>query len=43
VGKTRQKRPLGRPNNRWVDNIKMGLRDIEREDVDWVDLADGRD
>jgi hypothetical protein len=23
-----QKRPLGRPGRRWVDNIKMDLREI---------------
>jgi hypothetical protein len=29
VGKPEGKRPLGRPRDRWVDNIKMDLRDIE--------------
>jgi hypothetical protein len=28
VGKTEGKRPLGRPRRRWVDNIKMDLREI---------------
>jgi hypothetical protein len=28
VGKPEGKRPLGRPRRRWVDNIKMDLRDI---------------
>jgi hypothetical protein len=28
VGKTEGKRPLGRPRSRWVDNIKMELREI---------------
>jgi hypothetical protein len=28
VGKTERKRPLGRPRRRWVDNIKMDLREI---------------
>jgi hypothetical protein len=27
VGKREGKRPLGRPRRRWVDNIKMDLRD----------------
>jgi hypothetical protein len=27
VGKPDRKRPLGRPRRRWVDNIKIGLRD----------------
>jgi hypothetical protein len=26
VGKPGEKRPLGRPRHRWVDNIKMDLR-----------------
>jgi hypothetical protein len=37
------KRPLGRPRRRWVDNIKMGLREIEWDGVDWIDLAENRD
>jgi hypothetical protein len=28
VGKTEGKRPLGRQRRRWVDNIKMDLREI---------------
>jgi hypothetical protein len=28
VGKPQEKRPLGRPRRRWVDNIKMFLREI---------------
>jgi hypothetical protein len=28
VGKPEGKRPLGRPRRRWVDHIKMGLREI---------------
>jgi hypothetical protein len=28
VGKPEEKRPLGRPRRRWVDNIKMDLREI---------------
>jgi hypothetical protein len=27
VGKTEDKRPLGRPRSRWVNNIKMDPRD----------------
>jgi hypothetical protein len=33
------KRQLGRPRRRWVDNIKMDLRDIGWDDMDWIDLA----
>jgi hypothetical protein len=29
VGKQEGRRPLGRPRRRWVDNIKMDLREIE--------------
>jgi hypothetical protein len=28
VGKPEGKRPLGIPRRRWVDNIKIGLREI---------------
>jgi hypothetical protein len=28
VGKPEGKRPLGRPRSRWVDDIKMDLREI---------------
>jgi hypothetical protein len=37
------KRPLGRPRRRWVNNIKMDLRDIEWDGMDWIDLAQDRD
>jgi hypothetical protein len=37
------KRPLGRPRCRRVDNIKMDLRGIAWDGVDWIDLAQGRD
>jgi hypothetical protein len=43
VGKPEGKRPLGRPRRRWVDNIKMDLREIEWDSVDWIDLAQDRD
>jgi hypothetical protein len=36
-------RPLGRPRRRWVDNIKMDLREIGWDGVDWIDLAQDRD
>jgi len=29
VGKTKGKRPLGRPRRRWEDNIKMDLKELE--------------
>jgi hypothetical protein len=39
VGKPEGKRPLGRPRRRWVDNIKMNLREVEWDGMDWIDLA----
>jgi hypothetical protein len=39
VGKPERRRPLRRPRCRWVDNIKMELRDIGWGGMDWVDLA----
>jgi hypothetical protein len=43
VGKPEGKRPLGRPRCRWVDNIKMNLREMEWDDMDWIDLAQDKD
>jgi hypothetical protein len=43
VGKPEGKRPLGRPRYRWVDNIKMNLRVIGWECMDWIELAQDRD
>jgi hypothetical protein len=43
VGKPEGKRPLGRPRRRWVDNIKMDLREIGCDDMDWIDLAQDRE
>jgi hypothetical protein len=43
VGKLEGKRPLGRPRRRWVENIKMDLREIGWDGTDWTDLAQYRD
>jgi len=43
VGKPEGKRPLGRPSRRWEDNIKMDLLEVGCEDMDWIDVAQGRD
>jgi hypothetical protein len=43
VGKPEEKRLLGRPRHRWVNNIKMDLREIEWGGMDWIDLAQDRD
>jgi hypothetical protein len=33
----------GRTNLRWVDNIKMDLREIGWDGIGWIDLAQDRD
>jgi hypothetical protein len=43
VGKPEGKTPLGRRRRRWVDNIKMNLREIGWNGVDWIDMAQDRD
>jgi hypothetical protein len=43
VGNPEGKRPLGRSRRRWVDNIKMNLREIQWDGVDLIDVAQGRD
>jgi hypothetical protein len=43
VGKPEGKRPLGRPRRRWVDNIKMDLREVGWDGRDWIDLTQDRD
>jgi hypothetical protein len=37
------KRPLGRSRRRWLDNVKMDLREIGWGGTDWIDLAQDRD
>jgi hypothetical protein len=43
MGKPEGTRPLGRPRHRWVHNIKMDLRKIGRDGMDWIDVAQDRD
>jgi transposase len=43
VGRPEGKRPLGRPRRRWVDNIKMDLREMGCDGVEWIDMAQDRD
>jgi hypothetical protein len=43
VGKPEGKRPLGRPRRRWVDIIKMDLREIGWDGMAWIKLAQDRD
>jgi hypothetical protein len=39
VGKPEGKRPLGRSRRRWVNNIKIDLREVGWVDTDRIDLA----
>jgi hypothetical protein len=39
VIKPEGKRPLGRPRRRWVDNIKMDLREIGWDGIDWIRIG----
>jgi len=43
VGKSEGKRPLRRPRRRWENNIRMDLKKIVWEGVDWMHLAQNRD
>jgi len=43
VGKSGEKRPLGRPRHRWEDNIKMDLQVVGCGGMDWIELAEDRD
>jgi hypothetical protein len=43
VGKPEGRRPLGRPRRRCVDNIKIDLREIAWDGMDWLDLAQDRE
>jgi hypothetical protein len=42
VGRPEGKRPLGRPGCRWEYNIKMDLREIGIDEVNWIQLAQER-
>jgi hypothetical protein len=43
VGEPEGKRPLGRPRRIWEDNIRMDLREIELDVMDWIHPAQDRD
>jgi hypothetical protein len=43
VRKPEGKRPLGRPRRRWVNNIKIDLREIGSDGMDWIYLAQDSD
>jgi hypothetical protein len=39
VGKPEGKKLLGNPRRRWVYSIKMDLREIGWDSMEWIDLA----
>jgi hypothetical protein len=43
VGKPEERRPLGRPRRRWLDNIRMDLVEVGWGDVNWIGLVQDRD
>jgi hypothetical protein len=43
VGKSEEKRSLGRPRRRWENNIKMDLLEVWCGDMDWINRAQYRD
>jgi hypothetical protein len=43
LGKPEGKRPLGRPQSEWVDNIRMDLGQIGCGGVDWISLTQDSD
>jgi hypothetical protein len=43
VGKPEWRTPFGRPGRTWENNIRMDLREIGWEVVDWMHLAQERD
>jgi hypothetical protein len=42
VGRPEGKRPLGRPRHEWEDNVKLDLREIGINGVNWIWLAQDR-
>jgi len=43
IGKPEGKRLHGRPRHRWKDNIRMDLKEIGWEGVNWMNLDQYRD
>jgi hypothetical protein len=43
VGKPEGKRPLGRPRRRWVDNIKIDVREMGWIGLIWLKIETSED
>jgi hypothetical protein len=43
VGKPEGERPLGRPNQRWKENIQVALQEVRCGGMDWIKLAQDRE
>jgi len=41
--KTDGRNPLGRPKNRWQDNITIDLHEMVSGNINWIDLAQDRE
>ena len=37
------KKPIGKPKCRWKDNIKKNFQVVECWDMDWIELARGKE
>jgi hypothetical protein len=43
MGKPEGKRQLGRSRRRWMDSIKIDLRERGWDGIDWIDLVADRE
>jgi hypothetical protein len=43
LGKPEGKKPLGRPRNRWEDNMKIDFQEVVCGGMGWIKLAQDRD
>jgi hypothetical protein len=43
IGKSEEKRPLGRTRRSWEDNIRVDPKEVGWKSVDWIHLAMNRD
>ena len=43
MGKPEENRPVGRPEPRWEDSIKMYQQEVGCGGLDWIELAQDRD